>query len=493
MAYSRLIWQGTVAAVILAMLLGTLYLFLQPSSWSAALGFRPVFEGAEQGFYPNQTRFAVTDITATTVIDEVYEANAVAQYCQVDDFRAGFVIEESSPDLQFLRLEFLARLSDTRLTVIDRQRLQEEFAARRTSLSRRFELRFIRNADCATLPDQVITKSMSDVLNTWARQAQERRGVLKARVPVLGESVFNTSKNQDPSLLVQADLVRSAIDRVILSIAALQSEPGSDLIRVGEERLGLLEVRLRLEDLRQTRLDPLISNAGRGLGRASIQYVQQALDGATIRLTEAEKHAETYRQALREYVGTTPVQAASTSGAQAPRSGDVQMLAPQIDRTFIDGILDLSSENTAFRQELTRNSITYALEAATRAAAVEHYRRLLESMAAPADSSLSPEVVRKALADIVVEAREATRQFNLLYEEYSKVTFRPGPYLFRLTEPATVTMLRSFDVRDLGALVLGTLVAAPILLGALCLALFYARSYIASAALSRPVKNTAAQ
>lgn len=488
--YRRLLWQGSLAAVVIAALLGALYFVAQPTSWSSAMGFGLAFDGADTGLYPNKTRFAASDITAPSVVAEVFEANSVSQYCSVEHFRAGFVVAESSPDLQFLRLEYQARLSDSRLSLVERQRLQDEFVSRRATLPKEYQLLFVRNVDCGALPDKVVLKSMADVLNAWAHEAQDRRGALRARVPVLTENVFTPSKSTDPSLLVQADLVRSAIDRVIESIKAVQAEPGADLIRVGEGRIGLLEVRLRLEDLRQTQLDPLIASAGRGFGRESQQYVTQAFATASIRLAEAERRVEAYRHALREYSGMSSAPSTDSSGTSAQRPSDVQALTPQIDRTFIEGIVELSTANTEFRQEITRNAINASIEAARLAAVVEHYRELKANMNAPREASKTPDQIREVLSAVVADAKDATRQFNQLYEEFSRVAFRAGPNLYRVTEPPTVTKLRTFDLRDLVGLVLGVAVVAPIILAVLCLALFYVRKYVAGTLSVRSVRSS---
>ena len=63
--YRRLIWQGAFGATVIAALLGGLYLAFQPTAWSATLGFRPVFDGADAGKYPNDLPFSSADITAS--------------------------------------------------------------------------------------------------------------------------------------------------------------------------------------------------------------------------------------------------------------------------------------------------------------------------------------------------------------------------------------------------------------------------------------------
>ena len=480
--YRRLIWQGTIAATVIATLLGGLYLALQPTAWSATLGFRPVFEGADDGKYPNDLPFSSTDITAASVVAQVFTKNSLQTYCPVDAFRAGLVVQEASPALQFLSAEFQAPLSDARLTAVDRQRLQDEFTARRTALPRAYQLRFIRPSECASLPQEVVIKVMSEVLEAWAVESQDRRGVLKVRAAVLSPEVFVLPDAATASLLVQADLVRAAIVRVIANITEVEKLPGSELVRAGENRVALAEVRVRLEDLMQARLDPLIGMAGRGLGRESIQWVTQAFETTSTQLRAAETRAEAYRQALREYSGvpTTPTANSGAANGRAQSSSDVQALTPQIDRTFIEGIVALSATNTEFRQEITRNVIEASIDTVSRASVVEHYRNLLAAMKDTSGDSLPADEVEKRLAVITAEAKDSTQLFNDIYNEFSRVAFRAGSALYRVEQPAQVAVLRAFSMRDYVLLVIGVFLGAPVILAMACLVLFHVRRYVKS-------------
>ena len=120
LAYRHLIWRATVATTALTILAGGLYFFLQPAVWSTSLEFRPVFAGAATGQYPNRIPFASTDIVEPTVLDQVYDKNHVQDACVREEFRSGFVVDESSTELQFFDLDYQARLADTRLSAVDR-------------------------------------------------------------------------------------------------------------------------------------------------------------------------------------------------------------------------------------------------------------------------------------------------------------------------------------------------------------------------------------
>lgn len=480
--YRRLIWQGAFGATVIAALLGGLYLAFQPTAWSATLVFRPVFEGADKGEYPNGLPFSSADITANSVVAQVFTKNSLQTYCPINAFRAGLVVQEASSALQFLNAEFQARLSDARLTVVERQRLQDEFAARRAALPREYGLRFIRPTECASLPREVVIKVMSEVLEAWAVESQDRRGVLKVRTAVLSPEVFLLPDAANTALFVRADLVRTAIARVIANITEVEKLPGAELVRVGENRVALAEVRLRLEDLMQARLDPLIGIAGRGLGRESIQWVTQAFETASSQLRAAETRTEAYRQALREYSGVPTAPSASTgsSGGRAQPSSDVQALTPQIDRTFIEGIVALSETNTAFRQEITRLVIDASLETANRTQLVEHYHGLLASMKDQSGASLPAEQVSGRLAILTAEAKETTRLFNEIYDEFSRVAFRAGSALYRVEQPTQVTVIRAFSMSRYFILLLGVSLASPVVLALAFLVLFHFRRFVKS-------------
>lgn len=482
--YRRLIWQGTLAATVIAMLLGSAYYFTQPSTWTGSLVFRPMFLGSETGLYPNGLSFSANDIIAPSIVELVFAKNGLDRHCDLDTFRAGLSVQESSAAVQLINAEYQARLSDARLTAVERQRLQDEYNARRFSMPRDYRLIFLRPPACAGVPRDVLLKVMTELPEAWAQESEERRGVLKGRAAVLSAEIFNLPDVANTSLLVRADLIRGAIGRVINSVVEAEKLPGAELVRGGEPPMTFAEVRSRLEDLQQARLDPLIAIAGRGLGRDSAQWVNQALETAQARQRASEMVADAYRQALREYSGQ-PATAAPAAGGKpaggAPASSDVQTLAPQIDRTFIEGIVALSAANTSFRQEITRKLIEASTEAARRSQVVDHYRALLASMNNSANASLPMEEVSRRLDTLTTEAKAATRQFNEVYADYSRVAFRAGSAMYRVEQPLYVNSQRNVTTRQLGLVVVGVFVVTPIVLAMACLVLFHFRRYVRSA------------
>lgn len=466
--YRHLIRHVTVAATSLAILAGAIYFFLQPTRWSASLDFGPVFAGAAAGRYPNGLAFASTDIVEPTVLDQVYDKNHIQDPCVRHEFRSGFVVDQASMDLQLLDLDYQARLAETRLSTVDRERLQNEYRARRQAMSIQFRLTWLRSDACRDVSAAVAAKALGEVLQTWAADADLKRGVLKVRVAVLTPAIFDTSTVDDQSRLVRADLIRSALIRVIGNVADVEALPGAELIRPGPDRASFAQVRARLEDLAQIHLDPLLAAAARGLGNDAVRWVEDSLAQATVQQKAAEDRANAYQTALREYSGVTAV---PTIGAQPPQnSRDVQALMPQIDRTFVDRIVELSATNTTFRQDLTRSMVAARVSAVGTASKVNYYRQVLATLKTGSVSSLASADIDRRLAAIVADGKEQVRQFNVLYDELSRVSLRSGPSMYRIDRPAQIHAVTSFTLRSLALLILAVLFGTPLVLALGCLA-----------------------
>lgn len=481
--YRYVIWQGTVGATLIAALLGAIMLIWQPSRRSVYLEFRPVFTGAGQGEYPNKTPFAPTDIVDETIVGRIHAQNGLDQYCGDGDFRSGLIVQQSSPELRFVDSDYQARLADTRLSAVDRERLRDDYEAKRRTIVTQFRLAYIEPLPCRAIPSDVLLKALPEILNLWAEESEQRRGVMRARVAVLTPAVFEWTTSPEESVLVRADLMRGTILRVVENILEVEKLPGSELIRAGEQQVSLREVRVRIEDLIQRRLEPVIAVAARGLGRQSIQWLEQRLASASVQQRAADQRVEAYRSALREYSGVSsaPAPSATTDRRDGRTPPDVQALTPQIDRTFIDRLIEMSEGNAEFRQEITRSMMEASVEAVSSSAAVEHYRVVLDAIKSAEGPSLSRDELITRLDQITKEAMEATRVFNEIYEEFSRVAFRAGPAMFRIERPADVEVLRAFTPRYLAFLILGVLLASPLILAIGALVHHYGGRFLHSA------------
>lgn len=460
---SRWVLRVTAVVILLVLVVGFAAYVLQPVRRSIAAGFRPEFEGIDEGTYPNGTPFSSADVVDSSVIDQVYADNGVADYCPVERFRSGFTVHQSSPELSFLDAEFQSRLADPRLTSVERQSLLTEYEQRRSSLPRQYEVRFIPAGDCADIPNELAGKALIDTLEIWARDSVHKRGVLRVRVAMLSPGfVMEAGRNVD-NLLVRADMVRRAVRRVIQNIRDVERVPGSEVIRGSDKQVTFFEVRAELEDLVQARLDPLVLGAGRLVGGQAAGWVEQARRTSAIEYRAAEQRAEAYRAALREYSGVLASSSTTTeSGGSSRGNGDVQALAPQIDRTFIDRIVEMSEVNTTFRQRITQNLIEASVAVVAHQAVMEQYEQLAAGVSGPSGDRSADEIAA-ALEQIRSEATDSTKRFNEIYALFSDVALRAGSSLYRLESPPSTTELRGFDFKTILLLTLAAALLTPAL------------------------------
>lgn len=449
----------TLTMMIFAAAVGAAYmLWLQPTRWTMSSRFRPTFSGVEQGKYPNGLAFAASDITAPSVVDAIYDREGIKDFCAREVFRSAFIVELRSPQLQLLDAEFQSRLSDTRLSGVDRQRIVEDYNAQRKALQIQYRLTFMRPPACRAIPEAVVGKAMDGVLAEWATQAENRRGVAKLRVSVLTPSVFNLSTIGDESRLTRADLIRATLRRVITNIEAVEALPGAELVRYGQDLSSLAEIRAAVEDLNRWHLEPLILGTASAMGEQAIADVTNALQNARALAAGTEQRAAAYRMALREFSGTPTFTAADLTRTGNQRAGaEVPNITPQIDASFLDRLTQLvaANANSELRQELTRKMAQAAVDGVEYQVNISYYTTLLENLKRGLGSRVSGEEVDRRLDVIVKRGRQLVELFDRVYEEFSKVSLRPEASLYQIEMPPSVSLARPFTPWDYLTAILG--------------------------------------
>jgi hypothetical protein len=390
-------------------------------------------------------------------LDLVFDANTVSEYCSREAFRGGFFVEQRSDQSAFLDAEYLGQLAEPRLSSIERQSIQAEYEAKRAALPVQFRLVFVKPRPCAAMPQVVVTKAMTDVLTTWASESETKRGVLNLQVEVLTPAVMDVGLSGEGSRLLRADLIRTALWRVVRNVEKVGEIPGAALVRLGSNKTTFAEIEDKVVDLVRSRLEPLVVSAGQSMGRESTIWITETVASAEREQNAAQGRADAFLAALREYSGAA--QTAQASRATAPtgsQGSDVQTLSPQLDRTFIDRIVEMSEANTAFRRELTESMVEASIEAVSAQEQADYYRWLLQSLRAPSGTSLALADVDARMNHIVEQAKALIADFNSLYDEFSRVSLRAAASLYQREKPVTTEVSRDFTPLELLMLVMGT-------------------------------------
>jgi len=179
-------------------------------------------------------------------------------------------------------------------------------------------------------------------------------------------------------------------------------------------------------------IDPLIAQEARTAG--SGRWLEQARTRARREKEAAQIRADAYRTALREFSGSP--QAPAAIGGEQPRLGaprssgqgaDTQALIPQIDRSFIDRIVQLSAQTSDFRQTLTEQMVEAEVDAITFRSEEAYYEQVVQGTGGVPNT---PGAVDAGLTSAMTEGRRLVAEMNALYDELNRVGLRPSGALY---------------------------------------------------------------
>ena len=456
-------WQyrrtiGLALACALGLFLaGLLFVYIwYPNQKTVQMGFRLLFDGAERGEYPNGMPFSPTDITSDLVAGEVYETNALNQYGKFDNFKQSLFVKQNNVRLESLEAEYRGKLADTKLTPVDRQRLERDFAAQVKNLSSpEFNLVFVRTERFRTMPKTLAQKILTDILNFYARVADKEKGALKFRIPVPTRNMVRKDIIEEEDYIISLDMIRAAIQRVQTALAALKPIPGADVIRIGPTQLGLVDIQANLDDLVRFRLSPMIgavrATAVTKNSALTLQYLQNQLFTLDLDREEADKRVKVYDENLRKYMQQRSGIAADSAGAGAQPSGtgglgNVPALIPQLGDSFFDRLIELGQkgEDTIYRQEMVNKSIESGINIVTVDKELAYYKDLISIFQNPA-KMVNPVAQKDFLSafqtkypKIIEELLQTIDNVNLFYDTLSQRNLNPTGQLIKITSQPSV-------------------------------------------------------
>jgi len=379
----------------------------------------------------------------------VYDANGIATYCPRTAFANGFFIDQSSVEVDSLDAEYSSQLADRTLNASERQRLLDEYRLKRSSLELGYTVSWARPDACSAVSEALQRKIVNDVLLKWADESQNQRDVLNSAVVTLSPAVLDSAGEGQVARLVRIDQIRRILNQSLATAAKLQEQPGADQVRLAAAgNISLPEVKARMNELLQTRLDPLLIEAGAGLGVESLRWAEAALGNAETQQRQAESRSQAYAAAIREF-GQSASARSSTAARDGARTGpDPSGPVVQVDRAFLDRMLELSKESVQYRQRLTQSMVLESLKASEFESEVSYYRRLVGSLRG-GRSSLTPAAVDQHVDAIVKQGKTLIGQLRDLANEFSRVAFRAGPNLYELGSPVRLTVDQAYSFRSM--------------------------------------------
>ena len=456
--YLPVIILTLVSVAIVYTLMTVAYMLIKPSQAVTTVRFRLNFSGAETGTYPNGAKFNASTIISTPVLRKVFAANDLGRFITFPYFAQSIVVLEANTALERLNAEYQARMADPKLTPIDRDRLAREFDAKRDSLGKNeYALSYLRKA--GSIPEEVVRKTLSDILVTWVNDAENEQRLLDYPRAVLSPDILNVSSVERNDPMISLLLLRSNISRILLNINELEEVPGAPVIRTPTQHMSLLEIRLRLEDNLRFRIEPLLSIVrSSGLVRnpaAMVQFLESQILYDERRLHELQERSDAIRSALSMYTMTSPAaEEARSIAAQPPGTREVknggENVTPIINDSFLDRLVAMSNQadEIRYRQKVADeyHRATVAIIPAEQAVAYD--KELLEMLkrGGAGASTASAEQVAADISGIRSESRALVAQVNEIYGILSR-TMNPASQVYFVTQAPTTTIQRTGDLR----------------------------------------------
>lgn len=426
------------AAVALLYTIAALALYLRaPAERLTSLPFRLDFDGAAEGLYPNELKFSASDIVATPTLTKVYDKNDLKRFLSMEQFSASVFVLEANQALELLTLEYRAKLSDPKLSPVDRERVQSEFEAKTASLAKNdYSLNFSSRSK-AEIPDSLVSKTLHDILQEWARHAVVDLRARQYRVALLSPAMMTPSAGELADPVVAVVGLRSKLHRIYGNMHSLEELPGAELARTRNEGLTIADIEARLEDLIRFRLEPLTTRAGGT--EASLRFLQTQLDIARRASATRRSEVNAIQQALAAYESQGKVaeliRKSTTQNGGGETAGTTEVIAPQISDTFVDRLVSLTRQtfDVKERQKLIDELRRSAVALGPAEQEVLYLEQTLGQVRASAGAA-DPTLVRNEIRAISEEARTLLIRLHELYRTTSQ-NIDPANQLYTISAP----------------------------------------------------------
>lgn len=461
--YLHTLWQNKKragifmgGALLLFVFMFFLILVVFPRERVTQATVRFLFAGAEQGEYPNGDRFSPMELISTLNLEEVYVANELEKTVPFNRFKNSFTVIQQNPEQDALEADYEARMADTKMAAVERDRLLREFRAKQAALrSAEFQLIYLERSARPLVSTQRMKKVVADVIATWARNADQRKGAMAYRVPVLSPKMVYSQISQvggDP--VVALDILRNQIAKILANIDKIDYLPGASFIRDEKEESRLVDIRNRLMELDRYQINPLIGQV-RTQGysadpAATINYLENQLFQLNIQRKAAQARVKLLEDSLKSYLqdrgGVAP--------AAAP-SGAATAVIPQVSADFFERIMEMGQEGSdqEYRKEITERIIESGNDLVAMERDTRYYEEFLATFrsrgAAIKVAAEKMKYFENRYQTVAATVIDSLKAVNQIYERISKNNLNPDSLLYSLDSPPSSSSQLAFSTRML--------------------------------------------
>jgi hypothetical protein len=468
----RIVLTCLVAAAMFAAAVGWLW-SIQPTNEVASQSLRFTFDGAQRGEYANGVPFSPKDLTAMPVLQEVFTAHELDRYLKPEEFASAVTIYDGGRGANLLQMEFQAKLSNSRLTQADRDKLEREYKTRLDGMMGR---QYMLAADFtgSGVPRDLQARVVAAIPEVWARQSQQTKGVGTYTFAVPTGAALNIDESAD--YLVQAELLRATSQRLLATARKMAALPGAAMQR---DPSGAT-----IDDI----IDEISSNYRVRVLPNYINFLRLAYASDAINVNEifenrievqeralklAESKAKAISEAFTNYMqlnaGMSPMGAGTDAQGGAPVTLGAGGQMPAI-MNFGEGFFDrviaqgIQSRDVEYRQQLNERQITAATAVLDEQDQLDFDKWTMERIKSA--SGDKPVDIKRVQADAKVTS-EKLKQFSErlqpIYAKLSEINLNAPSQLYQADGAVSLVRERSMSVSRVGVAFVGTEAAAFVL------------------------------
>jgi hypothetical protein len=472
-----------VAGALFAAAVGWLW-SIQPTNEVASQSLRFTFDGAQRGQYANGVPFSPKDVTAMPVLQEVFTAHELSRYMKPEEFAAAVTIYDGDQGATLLQMEFQSKLSNSRLTQADRDRLEREYKARLDGMTGR-EYTLAADFTGSGVPRDLQARVVSAIAETWARQSQQTKGVGTYTFAVPTGAALQIDPSAD--YLVQAELLRATSQRLLSVANKLAALPGAAMQR-DTSGATIDDIIDEISSNYRVRVLPNYINFLRLAYSADPANVSEIFENRievqerALKLAEAKAKAitEAFTSYMQLNAGMSPAAmaaagagaagaagAAGQPGAPMTVGGGSQMPAIMnfgegfFDRVIAQGI---QSRDVEYRQQLNERQIAAAEQVLDEQDELDFDQWTMERIKTA--SGGQPVNLERVQADAQVTA-EKLKQFaarlQAIHAKLSEINLNAPSQLYQADGAVSLRRERSMSVSRVGVAFVGTEAAAFVL------------------------------
>jgi len=458
----------SVAVTVLIIVMAAFIYLGQVRQQVTSLKFKIDFKGVEENRYPNGMKFSTSDIVSSEVMDQVYKQDNLKKYMDFSDFKAAITIIQTSNKLKFLEFEYAGKLSNRKLDVQERERIEAEFREKKRSARVPiYNLEFFQDTRASSIPLKVQAKILNDILETWARVAVQSKGGADYQVSVISANVLNKEEIENLNYFIATDLLRLTTKRIKNDIQEVRKLPGAEVLEIGKKGLKLGDIYYRLEDLEKFKLNPLAGFLRRTKPTLHLDevlaYLENQIFELKLKYDKAVSYIDLYRDSLDRYLSeSTRDYTSKEAGRDHPGAPTIEMgtTIPQLGESFLQSVITMARKNmdVEFRQKLTLDIISVGKDKSAIEYELQYYRDIYERITKPEETVPSGEAepqenslkrFKTSQLEIYDQLSEAIDNLNEFYNKLSKINLIPESRLYTVMEPVMSKTLKSLNTRRL--------------------------------------------